>query len=88
MHAIAVNVENSRLWKADKYDCSNWSSGNLSPRNAREDNIFWEHIMVAEAVPCGCQNAETDKSEDTCAILKGGTPQAVAQPGRTRVIRD
>lgn len=68
VHAIAVNMENSRLWKAGKYDCSSWSSGNLLPRNAGEDNVFWEHIMVAEG-SMWMPDAGTHKSENSCAIF-------------------
>ena len=46
--AIAVNVENSRLWNYDKYDRSSWSSGNLLPRNEREERAFWDHVLIAE----------------------------------------
>jgi len=68
VHAVAVNMENSRLWKSGKYDCSSWSSGNLLPRNALEDNIFWEHIMVAEG-SLWMPDADTNLSEDSCAIF-------------------
>lgn len=46
VHAIAMNMENSRLWKGGKYDYSGWSS--VFPRNKREEREFWDHICIAE----------------------------------------
>jgi hypothetical protein len=49
IHAIAVNMENGRLWKDSKYDYARWSCGNHLPRDQNEDDEFWEHIEMAGA---------------------------------------
>jgi hypothetical protein len=68
IRVIASNMENSCLWTGGKYDCSGWSSGNSFPRDQREDDEFWDHVLVAE----GSQwmvNARSPESEDACAVF-------------------
>ena len=70
IRAIAANMENNRLWQDNKYQCSSWSSGNLLPRDQREDNEFWDHILIAEGSAWE-PSANSESSEDTCAIFWG-----------------
>jgi len=48
IRVIAVNMENSRLWRDSKYDCAAWSCGNPLPRDERADREFWDHIQIAD----------------------------------------
>lgn len=68
IRAIAVNMENSRLWQDGKYDCAGWSCGNLLPRDEKEDCEFWDHIQIAEG-SVWAADAESLHSEDACAVF-------------------
>ncbi len=68
VRAIAMNMENSRLWQDGKYDHMGWSSLRLFPRNKREQTEFWDHIEIAEG-SMWAANAKTDQSEDASAIF-------------------
>ena len=68
IQVIAVNMENSRLWKDGKYDCAGWSSGNLLPRDEKEDSKFWDHIEVAEGTRF-TPDAESFRSKDTGKVF-------------------
>ena len=65
---VATNMENSRLWKYDKYDRSSWSSGNLLPRNEREEDAFWDHVLIGEG---SLRSADANAAivEDTSLIF-------------------
>jgi hypothetical protein len=52
----------------DKYDCRSWSSGHLLPRNEREDNAFWDDILVAEG-SAFTPDANSSSSEDAGLIF-------------------
>jgi len=39
-------MKTSGLWKDDKYDCSDWYSGQLMP--PPEDGMFWDHVLIGE----------------------------------------
>ena len=67
--AVARNMENSRLWKDGKYDCSAWSSGNFLPRNRYEEEIFWDHVCIAEGTAWMSEEAESHGAGDPCAIF-------------------
>jgi len=68
VRTISVNMENSRLWKNGKYDCAGWSSGNLLPRDENEDNVFWDHIGIAEGSRWTA-DAKSHLSEDAGAVF-------------------
>ena len=48
VRVIAVNMENSCLWRDGKYDCAGWSCGNPLPSDEKGDREFWDHIQIAE----------------------------------------
>ena len=67
VRAIALNMENSRLWKDGKYH-STWSSHSLLPINESEDACFWDHILIAEGSQWAA-DAETDTSIDSSMVF-------------------
>jgi hypothetical protein len=68
VRAIALNMENSRLWKNGKYRSTPWSSNNLLPTNKTEDDCFWEHILIAEGSEWKA-DAMTDTSAEASMIF-------------------
>jgi len=68
IRVIAANMENSYLWRDGKYDCAAWSSGNLFPRDEREDRQFWEHIEIAEG-SAFTANAKSFIGEDVSLVF-------------------
>jgi hypothetical protein len=68
VRAIALNMENSRLWKDGEHDSSTWSSRDLLPTNESEDSSFWEHILVAEGSEW-IVDAKTHTSFDSSMIF-------------------
>lgn len=68
IRAIAWNMDNNRLWKDGKYECAGWSSGNLLPRNKREDDEFWVHILIAEGSQWS-NDAKSDLCHDASGIF-------------------
>lgn len=68
IRAIAVNMENSNLWRDGKYDCAGWSCGNLFPRDEKEDHEFWEHISIADGSMWSA-DAKSLQSEDAGAVF-------------------
>ena len=68
IRAIAMNMENSRLWKESEYDCGRWSCGNLLPGDKNGDDEFWEHIDIA-AGSMWKADAKSLLSEDACTVF-------------------
>jgi len=46
VRCVAANMENSGLWKHNKYDCSEWYCGQLVP--PPENRMFWDHVLIGE----------------------------------------
>jgi len=67
VRAIALNMENNRLWKDGKYH-STWSSHSLLPINESEDACFWDHILIAEGSQWAA-DAKTDASTDSSMVF-------------------
>ena len=68
VRAIAINMENSGIWKDNRYDCSSWFSGGLIPSTDAEDYAFWEHVEIA-AGGMRHQHANRDIIEDSSSIF-------------------
>jgi hypothetical protein len=43
---IAANMQISGLWRDDKYDCSDWHTGELIP--PPENRVFWDRVLIGE----------------------------------------
>ena len=43
---VAANMENSGLWKHNKYDFLDWHCGELMP--PPENRMFWDHVLIGE----------------------------------------
>ena len=68
VRAIAINMENSGIWKDHRYDCSSWLSGGLIPSTDAEDYAFWEHVEIA-AGGMWHKDANRDIIQDSSSIF-------------------
>lgn len=64
--AVSANMQISGLWRDNKYDYSEWYSGELIPPPGNQ--IFWEHVLIGEG-SLRKKEADSQPTSDSSAIF-------------------